>query len=114
MSQIEAHDIGRRNLRLEPVVELDLLLDEFEVPECEIRLRFLHSRHHGDGPEEGKGQGRRGKVGRRRAESEGAGVSGMRPSVRLRKRPWRDPMPARDRLAVAGVIRACRFIPLER
>ena len=62
-AQIEAHDIGRRQLRLEPAVYLDLFLDEIEVPECEIGLRFLDSRHQGDGPEEGKADRRRHQVG---------------------------------------------------
>jgi hypothetical protein len=60
-------------------VDLELFLDEFEVPECELGLRFLHSRHHCDGPEEAKGDQRRHRVG-------GAGVSGMTASHGRRQR----------------------------
>ena len=45
-------------------MELEVFLDEFEVFEREIGLRFLHSRHQGDRPEEGKGKGK--AAGRRR------------------------------------------------
>ena len=66
-AQIEALDIGRRHLRFELAVDLKLFLDEFEVPEREVGLRLLHSRHQGDRPEEGKGDQRRhGKVRRER------------------------------------------------
>jgi hypothetical protein len=48
--------LGDATFALSPPWELDLLLDEFEVLESDIDLGFLHPRHHGDGPEEGKRQ----------------------------------------------------------